>query len=304
MDADKPYGTPFATSMACSRLPMGITETTGPKISSCATRMFGEQSPNTVGSWNQPFACAPPSSRFPPASSLAPSFFPISTYDITVFNCDSLMHGPISVEASSPLPTLSDFTRSTNRSTKSLYKLLWTATRLAAVQRCPLVPKPPQTAPSTAKSRLASSITMMMFFPPISRLQCLNSGAQVCEMTRPTSVEPVKLTTGTSRFPAMVAPTRDPLPLTKFSTPRGTPASVSTCTRLYTDSGVSWAGLITTVFPLISAGMIFHDGIAIGKFHVVISPHTPMDCRTLIANLFGSSEGVVCPNSRRPPPAM
>src|SRR2546425_419949 len=119
-----------------------------------------------------------------------------------------------------------------------------------------------------------------------------------------TPVEPLKLTTGTSRLPARVAPTVDPLPLTKFTTPRGMPAWVSTCTRLYTDSGVSWAGLITTVFPLISAGVIFHDGIAIGKFHGVIKPHTPMDCRTLIANLFGSSEGVVCPNSRRPSPAM
>src|SRR5260370_32068213 len=224
MDADSPCATPLATSMACSRLLIGITETTGPKISSCAMRIFGEQSPNTVGSWNQPLACALPSRRLPPAISLAPSFFPISTYDITVFNCDSLMHGPIYVEASSPLPTLSDFTRSTNRSTKSLYKLLWTATRLAAVQRCPLVPKPPQTAPSTAKSKLASSITMMMFFPPISRLQCLNSGAQVSEMTRPTTVQPVKLTTRTSRFPPRVGPSLDPLPLASFTTPPCPPA--------------------------------------------------------------------------------
>jgi len=58
---------------------------------------------------------------------------------MTVLNCCSLMHGPISVEESSPLPTFSDFTRSTNRSTNSLYTLLWTAKRLAAVQRCPVV---------------------------------------------------------------------------------------------------------------------------------------------------------------------
>src|SRR4029077_2199948 len=146
--------------MASSRLPIGITETTGPKISSCAIRIFGEQSPNTVGSWNQPFESTPPSNRFPPVNNFAPSSFPISTYDITVFNCDSLMHGPISDDASSPLPTFRDFTLATNRSTNPLSTLLCTAPRLAAVQRCPDVPKPPQTAPSTTKSRLALSITM------------------------------------------------------------------------------------------------------------------------------------------------
>ncbi len=65
-------------------------------------------------------------------------------------------------------------------------------------------------------------------------------------------------------------------------------------------AGVSSAGLITTVLPQISAGSIFHDGIAIGKFHGVIMPHTPIDWRTLICHLFGSSEGVVWPCSRRP----
>src|SRR5260370_20976730 len=103
-------------------------------------------------------------------------------------------------------------------------------------------------------------------------------------MTRPTPVEPVKLTTGTSRFPVIAEPTVDPLPLTRFTTPRGTPASFSTCTRLYTDSAVSCAGLITTVFALVTPGMIFHDGIAIGKFQGVIRPPTPTDCRTPIPN--------------------
>src|SRR5258708_3924628 len=79
---------------------------------------------------------------------------------------------------------------------------LCTAMRLAAVQRCPVVPNPPQIAPSTARSRLASSITMMMFLPPISRLQCLNSGAHASPMSRPTTREPLKLITGTSRCAA------------------------------------------------------------------------------------------------------
>ena len=64
------------------------------------------------------------------------------------------------------------------------------------------------------------------------------------------------------------------------------------------------AGLNTTVLPATSAGTIFQDGIAIGKFHGVITPTTPIGIRTLMLNLFCSSDGVVWPNSRRPSPAM
>jgi hypothetical protein len=53
------------------------------------------------------------------------------------------------------------------------------------------------------------------------------------------------------------------------------PASSSTFTKFTADSGVSVAGLSTTVFPQTRAGAIFHDGIAIGKFHGVIIEHTP-----------------------------
>ncbi len=64
------------------------------------------------------------------------------------------------------------------------------------------------------------------------------------------------------------------------------------------------AGLNTTVLPATSAGAIFQDGIAIGKFHGVITPTTPIGIRTLMLNLFCSSDGVVWPYSRRPSPAM
>src|SRR5207253_2518085 len=109
----------------------------------------------------------------------------------------------------------------------------------------------------------------------------------------PTSVEPVNEITFTSGWRISGSPTRLPLPVTMFTTPVGRPASSRHCTRLKTESGVSEAGLITTVLPAISAGRIFHDGIAIGKFHGVISPQTPSGMRTDIWNLFGISEGVV-----------
>ena len=66
---------------------------------------------------------------------------------------------------------------------------------------------------------------------------------------------------------------------------------------------MSCAGLITQVLPQTMAGSSFHDGIAMGKFHGVIMPQTPMGVRTAMANLLGSSDGVVGPNRRRPSPA-
>ncbi len=63
------------------------------------------------------------------------------------------------------------------------------------------------------------------------------------------------------------------------------------------------AGLMTTVLPQMSAAMDFHAGIAIGKFHGVMKPHTPTGSRVAIAHLFFSSDGAVTPNRRRPSPA-
>ena len=88
-----------------------------------------------------------------------------------------------------------------------------------------------------------------------------------------------------------------------LTTPFGRPASSRTLTKFTADSGVSDAGLKTTVLPHTIAGMVFQDGIAIGKFHGVMTPQTPIDCRIDIANLLGSSDGVVWPYIRRPSPA-
>ena len=78
-----------------------------------------------------------------------------------------------------------------------------------------------------------------------------------------------------------------------LTTPAGTPASVSSSVKRCPSAGVSVAGLKTTVFPATSAGAIFQDGIAIGKFHGVMTPMTPIGMRTDIWNLFCSSDGVV-----------
>src|SRR5882724_12105344 len=175
--------------------------------------------------------------------------------------------------------------------------------RLVAVHRCPVVPKPPHSPPSTARSRFASSSTIIGFFPPNSSEQCLKLLAAVVPTVRPTAVEPVSEMALTSGCSVSGAPTSEPNPLTMLITPLGTPASDKVRTRLKVESGVSWAGLITQVLPQTMAGRSFHDGMAMGKFHGVIIPQTPIGERTAMANLLGSSDGVVGPNRRRPSPA-
>jgi len=85
------------------------------KISSCATRIFAEQSPTASAHETSPSHRPPESSRFPPVSTFAPLVFPISNVRRHCVDCCSLMHGPISVGVSSPLPTFKCFTRSTSR---------------------------------------------------------------------------------------------------------------------------------------------------------------------------------------------
>ena len=176
--------------------------------------------------------------------------------------------------------------------------------RLVAVQRCPVVPKPPHSPPSMARSRLASSSTIIGFLPPNSSEQCLKLLAALVPTIRPTSVEPVSEIARISGCSVRGVPTAEPKPVTILITPLGTPASARLRTRLKVESGVSCAGLITHVFPQTSAGRSFQDGIAMGKFHGVIMPQTPIGVRTAMANLLGSSDGVVGPNIRLPSPAL
>ena len=64
------------------------------------------------------------------------------------------------------------------------------------------------------------------------------------------------------------------------------------------------AGLKTTVLPQTSAGAIFQVGIAIGKFHGVITPTTPIGIahahRELVAQLATASSGRTGAGPRRP----
>ena len=100
--------------------------------------------------------------------------------------------------------------------------------------------------------------------------------AAVRSSVRPTSVEPVKDSLRT-RGSASIAPTTGPgLRVgSTLTTPSGTPALARMAATASADSGVSLAGLSTTVQPAASAGPIFRVAIAAGKFHGVTRTADP-----------------------------
>ncbi len=59
-------------------------------------------------------------------------------------------------------------------------------------------------------------------------------------------------------------------------------------------SGVCDAGFTTAVFPHASAGAIFHEAITAGKFHGVMSAHTPTGSRS-VRSIPGGTIGIVSP---------
>ena len=81
----------------------------------------------------------------------------------------------------------------------------------------------------------------------------------------------------------------------------GRPASRASSAKRSALSGVSSAGLSTTVLPAASAGASFHAAIVSGKFHGTIRPTTPSGSRTV--NACPPATGIVSPSSRSGAPA-
>src|SRR5262249_19878172 len=100
--------------------------------------------------------------------------------------------------------------------------------------------------------------------------------AASCRSLRPTSVEPVKETTRTRGSCSIALTTlpdeREGMTLTA---PAGTPASSRIGISASMVSGVSEAGLSTTVQPAASAGPILRVAMAAGEFHGGTSTGTP-----------------------------
>src|ERR1019366_140981 len=126
----------------------------------------------------------------------------------------------------------------------------------------------------------ASSKMMKGALPPSSIEQFTTVSAASLSRIRPTSVEPVNDSLRT-RGSFSIADTTGPdfRDVSTLTTPSGTPASASRPAMASAVSGVSEAGLSTTVQPAASAGPILRVAIAAGKFHGVTSTETPTGCR-------------------------
>ena len=81
------------------------------------------------------------------------------------------------------------------------------------------------------------------------------------------------------------------------------PALARMSASTHAQPGVHCAGLKTTVLPNASAGAIFQAGMAIGKFHGVIRPTTPIGSRVTSTSTPGRTEGSFSPASRSTSPA-
>ena len=178
--------------------------------------------------------------------------------------------------SSVPRPILNSLTRAVTLAANSSATDSCTMKRLAAVQACPMLRNLAARAPSTALSRSASSKTMNGALPP-SSIDVRNTFSAACFMSvTPTGVEPVNDTLR-RRGSAIIGvdSADDVLVVNTLTTPLGTPTSSRILTKYSVVSGVSVAGLITTVFPAARAGPILRVAMASGKFHGVIRKHGP-----------------------------
>ena len=112
----------------------------------------------------------------------------------------------------------------------------------------------------------------------------------------PTSVDPVKTILRTSGCSTSRCPTTEPLPGSTVNTSSGSPASSASSASRIAVSGVSSAGLRTTVLPAASAGANAQPAIGIGKFHGTIAPTTPSGSRKVMST--PPATGICRPKSR------
>ncbi|MCY1241314.1 hypothetical protein D9M72_542080 [compost metagenome] len=167
--------------------------------------------------------------------------------------------------------------------------------RLAQTQVWPALRYFDTIAPSTAASRSASSNTMKGALPPSSIDTFLMVDAVCAISTRPTSVEPVKVSLRTSGLLLISPPMALADPVTTDSTPAGMPARSASATSASAVSGVCDAGLSTMVQPTASAGPALRVIIAAGKFHGVIAAHTPTGSLVTTMRWLVAGAGMVSP---------
>ncbi len=178
-----------------------------------------------------------------------------------------------------------------------------------AVQTWPWLKKIACAAPTAACAGSASSRTMTGDLPPSSSDTRVMFSIAARWTSLPTAVDPVNAIFATPGWEARAAPAVSPSPVTMLTTPGGMPASRMSWPRRSAVSGVSSAGLSTTVQPAASAGPIFQAAISSGKFHGMIAPTTPTGSRrvhakNLACGMNGTDTSCVAPSILVAQPAM
>ena len=155
-------------------------------------------------------------------------------------------------------------------------------------------------APVTALSRSASSNTSKGALPPSSRLIFLTESALWRIRMRPTSVEPVKVILRMRSSAHMVSPIAGAsMPVRMFMMPAGRPARSASSASASAESGVCSAGFSTQAHPAAMPGATLRVIMAIGKFHGVIAPKTPIGCLKVSSRLSACGVSSTSPQTRR-----
>ena len=151
-------------------------------------------------------------------------------------------------------------------------------------------------AVAAACARSASAKITFALLPPSSKVQRLTWSAQPFMIILPTAVDPVKQILRTPGWVTKRSPTTAPRPGMTVNTPSGSPASRPSSASRIAVSGVSSAGLSTTVLPAASAGANPQPAMGIGKFQGTITPTTPSGSWKVTSTPPGT--GICRPNSR------
>src|SRR5215471_4428309 len=123
-------------------------------------------------------------------------------------------------------PTVACRVALSNRARKSSWTLSCTITVPREVHRCPAVPKPENSAASTARSSSALGVTTIGFLPPSSRQADCRYRPVSSPIRDPTALDPVNptlSTTPSSSARSSPAKVDSPSASTRFRTPSGSP---------------------------------------------------------------------------------
>ena len=135
--------------------------------------------------------------------------------------------------------------------------------RSTAAQDCPAFEAPAHSAPPAARSRLASSSTIIASLPPSSSETGTGPAAAARITSRPASVEPVKHSLSTPA-PIIGLPATAPGMATRWNRPPGRPEDLTTSATDSPTACVMVAGFRMTALPATRAVMTSWSGMPKG----------------------------------------